>query len=243
MTQLIGADCTPLKSKSKVFFGFFTDCFCQKQTIFHFVTIQWEKKYRVSSLSVLFSPCVFAGRDPNSQLWCEQPSAEQTRTKAGQHTGLHNLITCFICRNVFLYHSAWGREPSYQTVIHSCLTALLPLIPLSVATFIVYLISRYIHSVCSWYTLLFTPGFESRDHLISDFTCLGALDFIYVETVSCWIEITKGMYSAVQLQLVVVIFKLGPSTLIHRCRINSHLLQLSRSQFTSSANVHWQCIK
>lgn len=175
------------------------------------MTIQWEKKCRASSLSAFFSPCVFAGQGPNSQLWCEQSSAEQKRTKAGQHTGLHNLITCFICRNVFLYHSVWGREPSSQAVIYTSLSHCAGASDTTLCghVHVAFLISRYIHSVCrsGSYTLLFTPGFESRDHLISDFTCLAALDFICVETVRCWIEITKGVYSAVQLRLVVVIFK------------------------------------
>ncbi len=38
--------------------------------------------------------------------------------RAGQHTGLYNLITCFICRNLFLNQSGWGRKASSWAVSH-----------------------------------------------------------------------------------------------------------------------------
>lgn len=71
------------------------------------------------SLFFLCSRPVFAGRDPNSQLWCE--------SRVGQHTGLHNLITCFIRSNLFLNQSGWGRKPSSWAGIYTAV--LVPLMP------------------------------------------------------------------------------------------------------------------
>lgn len=82
---------------------------------------------------LLFSFLVLAGRDPNSRLLCERG-----RTEQGQHTGLRNLISCFICLNLFLNQSGGGRKPSSWAVNYTALSrcpgvsdAVLPLRPLS----------------------------------------------------------------------------------------------------------------
>lgn len=43
-------------------------------------------------------------------------------SRAGQHTGLHNLITCFICCNLFLNQCGWRRKPSSRAVIYTSLS-------------------------------------------------------------------------------------------------------------------------
>lgn len=44
-------------------------------------------------------------------LWTKSRTQSSSGgARAAQHTGIHNLITCFICRNLFLNQSSWGRK-------------------------------------------------------------------------------------------------------------------------------------
>lgn len=68
-----------------------------------------------------FSLCLcWTGSKLTALVRAAQHRAEENR--AGQHTGLHNLITCFICRNLFLNQSGWGRKPSSWAVIYTSLS-------------------------------------------------------------------------------------------------------------------------
>lgn len=87
-----------------------------------------------------------------------------------QHTGIHNLISCFICRDLFLNQSGWGRKPSSWVIINTSLSHCAS----TSDTFTESFSSRYIQGLSRsrWYIF-------SRDHLWSDFRCV-----CFVQTVT-----------------------------------------------------------
>lgn len=143
------------------------------------------------------------GQDPNSRLWCES-------------TGIHNLITCFICRNLFLNQSGWRRKHSSWVITYTSLSRCsgtsdtFTLATFTPSSFYLESLSR-----CSWYIALTQ---ETTCDQIS-----GAWVHLILSVCKLWELLSRNSHTTTEVVAVIIntdlqhLFIIVKSTVIEVC--------------------------